>query len=243
MHKFSISQPCVGEFAVTYTSSEKECGEWLNEQVYAPSDFILSFDTESLSSSDNIEVLILSTRSATLVIHVTYFEFASSSSQETGCLRKLLLDPRITFVGVEVYDDVAVVCKLLKDGLFASETDVLNDQSRAPNSLTTGKVKVCDCASLAKNFYKQSPSGPKKMGLAGLTLFFYPEIKDWKPKQWKGYRQKQQLFMWDCKPLEQWQIEYCAKDGWGGRAVFDAISSTCSTEQVESCTKTVSFTY
>jgi hypothetical protein len=242
MHTFTIVQPSVGEFHVTYTSSEIDCGKWLLDHVYTVEDFVLSFDTESLSESNNIEILILSTATATLVIHVTYFEFADSSCPETGCLRKLLLDPRITFVGVEINDDVYSVCNRLKDGLFTSEADVLSDRTREPESLK-GEVKVCDCAFLAKRVYKDDPSKPQKMGLAGLALYFYPDVPDWKPKKWKGYQQKQQLFMWDQNPLQQWQIEYCAKDGWGGRAVYDALASKASKEQLNSCLTKVTFTY
>lgn len=238
----TVSQPSLGDIQVTYTNSEHDCGIWLENNVYSINDYILSFDTESLSQSDNIEVLILSTSLATLVIHVTYFEFSDSKDSTTGCLRKLLLDSRITFVGVEISGDVALVTAKLKEGLFASEADIISDQSRESGSMKT-HVKVCDCSRLAQSYFKKNPPGPSKLGLAGLTQFLYPEVKNWKPKNWLGFRQKQQLFQWTNNPLQSWQIEYCALDGWNGRLVYDSLVSKITSELLDACTQTVLVTY
>ena len=68
---------------------------------------------------------------------------------------------------------------------------------------------------------------PTTLGLQPLTLHFFPHLAPWKPKSWRQSdgRGKQDLFRWDRLPLLPWQLEYCALDGWAGRAVHDALVS------------------
>jgi hypothetical protein len=236
--------------AVEYTEREEDCHEWIESCVVRAGETVLSLDAEMLagggggggggsasagsSGADSdpdaaraqpVEVLLLATRKAVLVLHHSFFQRAPLGSPASGCIGRLLRRADIVLVGVDLKKDVHLVLLAFPVGPAAAAAAAAAAGAGASASAQTlTPARIFDLKAMAERIKRDWPAELPldKLGLEGQALHFYPRARPWKPRNFYGHRQKQQLFMWRQRPLRQWQLDYCAMDGWSGRAIFDA---------------------
>ena len=235
---------------VLYTANEVDCHTWIENEI--GSNDVVSLDCEMLSDSKRIEVVILATRLAVLIVHYSFFRPCifphPLAIVAQGCLGRLISRPDITLVGVGLRDDMNLVYSTLSPPFAIPASfggfdfpnrlrEAVRKGAPMPEGAVTPvamanasapKAELCDLCSVVSFIMKYDrkalPHTPPH-GLQSMIELFYPRIQKWKPKDFYrgGFQSKQSLFKWHNQPLTAWQLHYCAMDGWAGRAIFDAL--------------------